>query len=463
MKLFKRNLHKPLKTLVLSSLILTAAPLYALPAQAAITSTQPSTTAQLTLANEYKQYVQDQYGLTLSEAATRGEFVNAVSRILQLELQDKANPFTDIQKDSPYYKAANALYQHGILTRTTLEATESLTQLDATFIALKASNLKELAYTYPEVKVRAALKKLHIDYDQTNLFTKQAAQEVAAAVDTGLIPSDLYDTFNPEAQASSDFTAVLLGKILTFNGNYKHDIGNVFDKDIFKHVYEAYKTEDLISAPELRTIFDTALKQNLVTGYNLKDARYNANFNPKLSLTYGHSDITHAIQLVGLLRSENINAKVQLEPKTSAFIYLKEWGEPTQSDDYQVVQIENGNYIAYAKEYDIAFEFDTVEQKDKFQNVIASYAKKNEENQKGLIAASWWQPLYYSLTKQQDYQVIANNKISKGHYYAQSFSQEKQAAAVTAGLKKISPKSQVDSYTFWVDEPFYRYLSGEYK
>ncbi|MCR8645523.1 hypothetical protein NV379_23070 [Paenibacillus sp. N1-5-1-14] len=463
MKLFQRNLSKPIKTLVLSSLILSAASVYTLPAHAAVTTTGQSVSAGHTLADEYKQYVQDQYGLTLSDAATRGDFVSAVSRILQLELKDGANPFTDITSDSPYYKAAVALYQHGILTRTTVEGAQPLTQLDAVFIALKASSLKELAYTYPETKVRAVLKKLHIDYGQTNLLTKQAAQELAAAVDTGLIPAESYDSFKPEAPASSDFTNLLLGQILTFNGTYKHSIGHVIDRDIFQNIREAYQTEDLITAPELRTIFDTALKQNLVTGYNLKDARFNANFNPKLSLTYGHSDITHAIQLVGLLRSENINAKVQLEPKTSAFIYLKEWGEPVQSDDYQVVQIENGNYIAYAKEYDIAFEFDSIEQKDKFQNIIYAYAKKNEDNQPGLIAASWWQPLYHSLTKQQDYQVISNNKISKGHYYAQSFSLENQAAKVTAGLQKLAPTAKVDAYTFWVDEPFYRYLLGEYK
>ncbi|BFT70926.1 hypothetical protein [Paenibacillus sp. P36] len=205
------------------------------------------------------------------------------------------------------------------------------------------------------------------------------------------------------------------------------------------------------------------MKKNLITGYNLKDSRFDANFDPKQSLTYGHSDIKHAIQLIGLLRSENIQAKVQLEPKTSAFIYLKEWGEPTQTEDYQVVQIENGNFIAYAKEYDIEFEFDSAEQKNKFQQIILQYAKKNSNDQTGLIYSSWWQPLYYSLSELKDYKVIANNKVSKGHYYAQSFSLSDKSEEVVAGLKKINPGLNVDSYKFWVDEPFYNYLLGDFK
>ncbi|MBD0378944.1 hypothetical protein [Paenibacillus sedimenti] len=411
----------------------------------------------------YKQFLQDNYSLSLSGTLSKGDFVHAVDRILHLDAKEQENKFTDLQKDSPYYEAAMALFEEGILTESKLQGEQPLTQLQATFIALKAAGLKELAYTYPQAKIKAALAKLHIDYDQENGLTLQASQELAAAVDTGLLSSERFATFKPEAAADDSFASELLGKVLSFQGLYKNYIGTTNDDDIFRKVNEAWGTEDLITASDLRAVFDTALKQNLVTGYNLKDSRFDAHFDQKLSLTYGHSDITHALQLIGLLRSEGIEAKVQLEPKTSAFIYLKEWGEPTQSDDYQVVQIENGNFIAYAKEYDIEFEFDNAEQKIKFQQVIFQYAKKNSEDQKGLIYSSWWQPLYYSLTDMKDYKVIANNKISKGHYYAQSFSLSEKAADVVAGINKINPGFKVDSYEFWVDEPFYNYLMGDFK
>ncbi|WP_217612351.1 hypothetical protein, partial [Deinococcus sp. GbtcB9] len=89
-----------------------------------------------------------------------------------------------------------------------------LTQLQATFIALKASGLKELAYTYPKDKIKAALAKVYIDYDQNNQLTLQAAQELAAAIDTGLVSTG----FEADAAASQSFASELLGKILTFNG-----------------------------------------------------------------------------------------------------------------------------------------------------------------------------------------------------------------------------------------------------
>lgn len=452
-------LHKPFKSIVLSALVLSSAALYSSSAYAEEASRHVAV-AEQSMASEYLQYLQDRYDVTLSKAPTKGEFVHAVNQILQWEASDDQNHFVDLEKDSPYYQAANALFDLGVLTETTFNADQPLTQLSATFIALKASNLKELAYTYPESKIKTALNKINLDY---KILTHQAAQEIAAAVDTGIIPVDRYASYQPKAQLTSDFAAVLLSKISAFHGDYKHSIGSVQDEQIFSKLYDAYNTTNLIPAEDLRLIFDTALQQDLITGYNLKDSRYDANFNPKLSLTYGHSDITHAIQLIGLLRSEGVDAKVQLEPKTSAFIYLKEWGEPEQSEDYQVVQIENGNYIAYAKEYDIAFEFATVAEKNRFNTIISEYAKKNEEDQTGLIAGSWWQPLYYSLNELSDYKVIANNKIAKGHYYAQSFSLEDQTNTIAEGLQAIDAAVTIDSYTFWVDEPFYHYLIGDYK
>jgi hypothetical protein len=439
--------HKPLQIALLTAVLLASV--------SPLSSASAASDSELS----YKQFLNDKYAITLSDSLSKGDFVIAVNNILKAEAKDQTNVFTDLQKDSPYFKAALALHEKGILSEGKLQGDQPLTQLQATFIALKASGLKELAYTYPKDKIKAALAKVHIDYDQNNQLTLQAAQELAAAIDTGLVSSD----FQADTAANPTFANDLLGKILTFTGQYKHYLGSTSDSDIFRKINDVWHTEDIISSTDLRAVFDEALKKNLVTGYNLKDARFDANFDPKQSLTYGHSDITHAIQLIGLLRSENIQAKVQLEPKTSAFIYLKEWGEPTQTEDYQVVQIENGNFIAYAKEYDIEFEFDNVEQKNKFQQIVLQYAKKNSEDQTGLIYSSWWQPLYYSLTELKDYKVIANNKVTKGHYYAQSFSLSDKSEEVATGLKKINASLNVDSYKFWVDEPFYNYLLGDFK
>ena len=209
---------------------------------------------------------------------------------------------------------------------------------------------------------------------------------------------------------------------------------------------------------------DAALKQKLVTGYNLKDERYDPQFIQARALTYGHSDLDHALQLIGLLKSEGLDAKVQFEPKTSAFVYLKEWGDPGQAtENMEVKQIENGDYIEYAREYDVSFEFNSVQDKAKFQPVIMAYAKKNQKDQKGLLVHSWWQPLYLSRTELADYRTIANHYFLKGHYYAQTFATTDKTAGIVKAFQTLSPGLDVKTYTFWVDEPFYRYLQGESK
>jgi hypothetical protein len=65
------------------------------------------------------------------------------------------------------------------------------------------------------------------------------------------------------------------------------------------------------------------------------------------------------------------------------------------------------------------------------------------------------------MTELTDYRLIANNKIQKGYYYAQSFSLKEKSADVANGFKQIDPTVDVIRYDFWADAPFYRYLNGE--
>jgi len=407
---------------------------------------------------EYSVFLQDKFGIVLTAQPTKGEFLNALAKALGLAPSEEAVSFKDLESTSPYYNAAKALYQNGVLTSDTVNALQPLGSVNAVQIALKAANLKELAYTYPEAKAVKAIAKLPV---KSSALSLQAKQELAAAVDTQLLPSAYYSDLKSNARTTASLAATLIGKVLSFHGDYKHYLGYASDADIYLKLNDAFESSVIIKSEELQQIVDTALEKDLVTGYNLKDSSYDSNFVDSLSLVYGHSDPTHALQLIGLLRSEGIDAKVQLEPKTSAFVYLKEWGDPGESDLYEVRQIANGNYIEYAKEYDIAFEFNSVSDKKRFNDIILTYAKKNEDDQSGLLAGSWWQPLYYSLTALPDYEVITNNKIQIGRYYAQSFSLKEQSQAVIDGFKSVDPSVSVEHYDFWTDAPFYRYLNGE--
>jgi hypothetical protein len=407
-------------------------------------------------AAQYKQFLKEKFDVSLSGKVTKGDYIEAVADILGYKPSGKEVTFSDVKSDSELYTAAAALYEKGILSGPAIQGEQVLTNAVAVSIAVRAADLKELAYTYPAAKVNKALTKLNV---KSSVLGTKGAQEVAAAIDTGLLIADLYSSFKPKNAAGEQLINTLLGKVLITKGLYKKYIGYVNDGDIYAKLNNAYKTSDIIDAPKLQTLVNTALKQDLITGYNIKDSRFNANFVDSLSLIYGHSDFNHAIQLIGLLRSEGLNAKVQFEPKTSAFIFLAEWGTPGPN----VVQIENGNYISYAKEYDLAFEFANVADKAAFQDVILKYAKKDEADQTGLIIESWFQPLYYSQTELKDYEMITNNFITDkdSPYTVNPFSLNEDSAKVIAGLKAIDPDVNVTPIQFWVDKPFFRYLHDE--
>ncbi|QDX94294.1 hypothetical protein EEL30_19620 [Brevibacillus laterosporus] len=415
------------------------------------------------LSTEYATFLQTKYQLSFEKQVTRGQYLQALTIILALEpSKESKTSFTDVKEDSTLAKAVTALHEQGIVNTTTIKPNESLTTQDAISYAVRAAGLKELAYTYPEAKVKKAFTSASLSY-KTGQLPIKVAQEIAVAIDTKLLPVSIADAVDKNQAVSPQVATILVGKVLECKGEYKHFLGLTSDEDIYGKIYQSWKTTNLIKAEELQKVVDEALKQDIVTGYNLKDKRFAPHFDPTLSLTYGHSDIEHAIQLIGLLKSEGLIAKVQLEPKTSAFIYLAEWGQPVITPDYQVVKIDNGKYIAYSKEYDISFEFASVADKEAFDKVVHSYAKKDKENQSGLIISSWWQPLYFSMNEMKGYRQITNNFMEQGNYIAQSFSLNDKSAQVVAGFKKIDSKVKVTSYPFYVDTPFYNYLTGDYK
>jgi hypothetical protein len=327
------------------------------------------------------------------------------------------------------------------------EDLENVNLLQAVDLAVDAGNLRELAATYEPARVEKVLSEAGLmppdDAKETSL------QALATSLDLQLLPLELLDDIDYTACVTDDVAIYLTGKVLELNGLYKNDLGKISDPDIYAKVYQAWDMQALIEADELREIINEVLEQGVITGYNVKD----------LTFTYGHSEIVHAIQLIGLLQREGLDARVQLEPKSSAFIYLQEWGEPEETPDYQVAQIENGNYIAYAKEYDISFEFVSVEDKAAFQDIVLQYAKRNQEDMTGLIRHSWWQPLYYSLTELDDYVEITNNFIKDGTKMAQTFSLKEDSEVVLEALKALG--TEPEAYQFWVDQPFYNYLIGE--
>ena len=317
--------------------------------------------------------------------------------------------------------------------------------------AVMGANFTELANTYTEEKINA--KGLEAE--------KEHMKYVACALDTGLIKSvenkELENTITKEQCIN------LLMSVADANGKARNFLGYTNESDIYGKLVNAFESATLFENEKLQTIGGEAVLKGITTGYNLLNSKYSANFIPELTLRYGHSTLTHATQLVGLLQSEGIVAKVQLEPKTSIFQYLPEWGPiPPATPNYRVEVVNDELMLANSLEYDLVFEFETQEDKLAFDTLVEKYAKKNDTNQgEGLLFASWWQPLYVSSVEMnKGYQKIYNNVIVDGDFSLNPFCLEDDREKVLEGMKAIDETIEVKQVPIWCNDAFYRYLTG---
>ena len=328
--------------------------------------------------------------------------------------------------------------------------------------AVEAAGLKELALVYSAEKSAAAtagcskIQDAYLPYG-------------ACALDTSLASG----TWKFDAKLDGDTATQLLMNAVNIAGKGRNYLGNASDPDIYQKLQSTWATFGNFDDDTLSQLGADLVIAGASTGYNLKYDGYNANFLPEYTLQYGHSDITHAVQLIGLLNGEGIDAKVALEPKTSIYEYMLEWGDPanlTMTPTYEVKAIEGGRYLCYATEYDMKLEFDTVADKEAFDGIIAQYAKKWDTNTDGdgnptvaLLAGAWWQPLYTSTVPMKDtenFTLIKDNVVRNGAYTIHPFSTVDGTAAIAKVVKEKAPNLSVDLTDLYVNKAFYNYLTG---
>ena len=327
---------------------------------------------------------------------------------------------------------------------------------------MAAADYEELALSYPEDKIKDRLEQYGVKMDETNEY----ARYVAAALDTSLITSETAKKVVAEDAFTAEDEISLLMAIANANGDARNYLGMSNDPDIYAKLDQAWNSFILFDDSKLAEIGKEAVQNKVTTGYGLKSAAYSARFLPELTLQYGHSDIKHVHQLMGLLNSENITAKVQLEPKISIYQYLPEWGPiPEATPTYEVKEYED-LALVYAVEYDLELEFDNLEDMNRFDEVIKTYAKKNEGNEeaKGLIYASWWQPLYSSTRTdmpETDYHQIYDCVITNDTYSIHPFTLPEDKDEVVEKLTEISDGLEVVPVERFCNTAFYNYLEGE--
>lgn len=379
-----------------------------------------------------------------------------------LPVDDKAADYLEeyfgITAATSFNDALKAIFGEDAVTAT------GNTVADAVTAAVKNCGLAELPATYSAELAEASTAGV-VGVTESN------AAHVATALDASLASG----TWNFGATLSKEISTQLLMNAVNIAGLGRNYLGKVSDPDILVKLQNAQKTFFNFENEALSSLGEQLVLAGASTGYNLKYDGYNANFLPEYTIQYGHSDFAHLVQLIPLLNREGIDAKVALEPKTSIYEYMVDWGDPTQitpSATYAVRPIEGTErWLCYALEFDLKFEFDTMEQKDDFDRVIMTYSKKNTANQNedgsfspALILGAWWQPLYTSTVPMKDtgsFTHIYDNVIRDGAYTIHPFSMDDGTEGIAAVVAEKAPELEVELVDLYVNNAFYRYLNGE--
>lgn len=307
-------------------------------------------------------------------------------------------------------------------------------------------DMKELTQTYSKEKINNSLN----GYKNLNKEDLKTLSEKAVLVDIGAITVDELNTSKNIEKILNDYTADYLDRS-------ENSLGNISDKNIVERINKKYSSFKVIEKNPLIDTLNEALAEGLTTGYNVKNNSEHANFNPALSLTYGHNNIKHAGQLITLMKSENIDAKIQIEPKTSAYLHMADWGEPAKPN----IVMDNGQIVITPLEYDLQFEFANNEDKIKFIKAVEKYAKKDDANEKGLIFDAWWQP-FMQTEKVDGFYLLTVNIASLGDYTAYVLTLPEKSEAL---MKKLSENKNITltKKDVYVNPSFYRFMLGEYK
>lgn len=306
--------------------------------------------------------------------------------------------------------------------------------------------MTELSNTYSKEKIERSLK----GYKKLKKEKLEELASKAVLVDLQAITVD-------DLNYSKNINLKLENYISNFKDISENSLGNISDKNIIERINRKYSTFKVIEKNSLIDSLNIALAKKLTTGYNIKIKSTYANFNPELSLSYGHNGIKHANQLIALMKSEGLDAKVQIESKTSAYLHMPDWGEPATPN----IVMEDGQIVITPLEYDLQFEFKDKADKMKFIQLIDKYAKKDEVDEENLIYDAWWQP-FLQTEKIDGFEKLIVNIASEGEYEAYVLTLPEKSDALIKELAK-NKNLKLKTKEVYVNPSFYRFMLGEYK
>ena len=324
----------------------------------------------------------------------------------------------------------------------------------------KASGFEELALSYDDEKVKESLKEAGIEEE----VDSELGKYIACTIDTNLLDVEKVKELVSAEKITPELAITSLMQVINKTSLGSNYLGYSNDPTIYRKIEDSWTSFVLFEDEKLTDIGAKLVQDKKITGYNLKLNSYRADFIADKTMSYGHSNIEHALQLIGLLNSEDLVAKVQLEPKVSIYEYLPEWGpvgDPTPK--YQVVEVAD-LLLANSVEYDLKLEFSSSQDLIEFERVIDKYAKKNEENEgEGLIVESWWQPFLLVSNDEMPEDLffeIYDLSLSNEEYTLRSVVLKEDKDEIENEFKKLSDSGQVKAEKKYTNKAFYSYLTG---
>lgn len=334
--------------------------------------------------------------------------------------------------------------------------TGEINNMSAISLLVSAGGLRELATTYSDAKIKKSIEQLDPWILET-VQSKEEQQALALAVDLNLVFRGRLKVMDLHALLDPDFAFHLLERIQAFRRNDKKYIGYVTQHDIISKLQDKWEKPTGIRSEILEPVMKKAVSMQVVTGYLIKNRDDLANFDEDLKIMYSHSNFKHIKQLIGLLVSENLQAKIQLEPKRSSFLYRDEW---EKTPDLNLEPINGGLSIAHKNEFDIVMEFASQEQRDRFRQIIEAFAKRENEDRQNLLFDSWYQPLYCSEVPVYGYYKITNLGLGDQTHVIHTYCKEQDAETVMEWLKNEPGELDLSASALWVNDAFFRYLEG---
>lgn len=334
--------------------------------------------------------------------------------------------------------------------------TGEISNISAISLLVSAGGLKELATTYSDAKIKKSIEGLGPWIPET-IKSKEEQQALALAVDLNLVFRGRLKVMDLRAMLDPDFAFHLLERIQAFRRSDKKYIGYVTQHDIISKLQDKWEKSGSVSSKTLEPVMKRAVTLQVVTGYLIKNRDDLARFDEELKIMYSHSNFKHIKQLIALLVSENLQAKIQLEPKRSSFLYLDDW---EKTPDLNLETIDGGFSIAHKNEFDVVMEFASREQRNRFREIIEAFAKRENEDRRNLLFDSWYQPLYCSEVPVDGYYKITNLTLGDQTHVVHTYCKEDNAETVMTWLKNESGELDLSASALWVNDAFFRYLEG---